>query len=128
MTDLIEIWKDIPNYEGLYKISNLGNIYSYRKMRNMIISPSDITGYVAVGLYKDKVQTLYYVHRLVAQAFIPNPEDLPVVHHKDDVKHNNCVNNLEWCTQKENVHHTIIAKNHGTMGRRKTCKNNFQFL
>ena len=119
---LTEVWKDVANYEGLYKVSNFGNVYSCRKKRNMTLNPSEITGYVVVGLCKDGIQKLRSVHRLVAEAFIPNPLNLPVVHHMDDNKQNNCVNNLKWCTQKENVHYTIAAGNHGTMGRRKLNK------
>ena len=75
-----------------------------------------------VGLHKDCKTKMHYVHRLVAEAFIPNPLNLPVVHHKDDNKQNNCVDNLKWCTQKENVHYTIMAGNHGTMYGRKPNK------
>lgn len=118
---MTEVWKDVSNYEGLYKVSNLGNIYSCRLKRNMTLNPTQ-NGYIVVGMCKDKVQKLHSVHRLVAEAFIPNPLNLPVVHHKDDNKQNNRVDNLEWCTQKENVHYTIKAGNHGTMYGRKPNK------
>jgi hypothetical protein len=116
-----EVWKDVPNYEGLYKVSNLGNVYSCRLKRNMARNPNQM-GYVTVSMTKDKIMKVRPVHRLVAEAFIPNPENLPVVHHKDDNKQNNRVENLEWCTQKENVHYTIAAGNHGTMYGRKLNK------
>lgn len=107
--------KDIPGYDGLYTIDTEGRVYSYKSKRYLSLKPDSIFGYVHVGLCKEGKMKLYNVHRLVAQAFIPNPNDLPVVHHIDDNKSNNRVSNLQWCTQKENVHHTIAAGNHGRM-------------
>lgn len=93
-----EVWKDIPNYEGLYQASNLGRIKSKRK----ILKP--IKGeYLKVGLSKNGIQTTKYVHRLVAETFL-GKSDLQV-NHKDENKHNNCVNNLEWITFKENMNY-----------------------
>lgn len=98
-----EIWKDITGYEGLYQISNLGdlrNIKFYRK-----IKPYKHKGYLRVALCKNNHCIHFYVHRLVAQEFILNPENKPEVNHKDGNKLNNCVDNLEWITRKGNMEH-----------------------
>lgn len=95
-----EIWKDIKGYEGLYQISNLGNVksmYNYRGIGN-ILKPRLKKGYYQIGLRKNNVRKWYAVHRLVAKTFIPNPDNLPQVNHKDENKLNNKVDNLEWCT------------------------------
>ena len=94
-----EIWKDIKGYEGLYQVSNLGNVKSLKTNKNLY--SSNAKGYRRVGLFKGKRKG-YSIHRLVAQAFIPNPENKPCVNHKDCNRANNNVNNLEWCTHKEN--------------------------
>lgn len=109
--------KDIAGYEGLYTIDTEGRIYSIRSKKYLSLKPDSIFGYVHVGLCKNGKTKQCNVHRLVAQAFIPNPNNLQVVHHKDDNKSNNRVENLEWCTQKENVHHTIAAGKHGRMSK-----------
>lgn len=97
-----EIWKDIEGYEGLYQVSNLGRVKN--KKRNKILSLSKYrTGYSKCGLYKNHTPKTYAVHRLVAQAFIPNPKHYPVVNHEDETRDNNRVDNLEWCTIKYNV-------------------------
>lgn len=103
---MIEIWKDIEGYEGLYQVSNLGNVKSlnYRctnieKNLKQGLRPK---GYPFVRLTKNKIEKLYSIHRLVANAFIPNPDNLPCVNHKDENPLNNNVENLEWCTQQYN--------------------------
>lgn len=96
-----EEWKMIPGYEGLYMVSNIGRVKSLRK-HVIMVQRYDRYGYKRVGLRnKDGLKT-FSVHRLVAMAFIPNPDNLPQVNHKDEDKTNNCVDNLEWCTQEYN--------------------------
>ena len=98
-----EIWKDIEGYEGLYKISNMGRVKSIKFNKEKILFlQKDKYGYLRVGLRKMGKLKNYFVHRLVAEAFIPNPNNLPIVNHKDENKQNNCVENLEWCTVKYN--------------------------
>jgi len=96
-----EIWKDIEGYEGLYQVSNLGNVKSIKN--NIIKKPSKLPkGYLQICLNKNGKLKYISIHRLVAQAFIPNPNNLPCVNHKDCNPQNNNINNLEWCTYKEN--------------------------
>lgn len=105
-----EIWKDIPNYEGYYQVSNLGRVRSNHNTRYhkpKILKNIPRSGYVSVILCKNKSQKNVFVHRLVAECFIPNPENKPCVNHIDGNKANPCVTNLEWCTQKENISHAI---------------------
>lgn len=116
MKNIEEIWKDIDGYEGLYQVSNLGRIKSLQRYvwrgngigGNSIvkekIKKKDITnlGYERTTLSKDNIDKHYSVHRLVAQAFIPNPDNLPVINHKDENPSNNHVDNLEWCTYQYN--------------------------
>lgn len=106
-----EIWKDIQGYEGLYQVSNFGNIKSlnYRRTKKEREMAKRINGegYEIVGLYNGNQQLQTGVHRLVAQAFIPNPEHKEQVNHIDGNKRNNRVDNLEWCTQTENIRHAM---------------------
>ena len=125
-----EIWKPIKGYEGFYEISNLGRI---KRLKHTIIrsdgrkltlpekmlrlNPLKMNGYVYVGL-KGKT---FKVHRLVAETFVPNPLNLPLVNHIDENKTNNCASNLEWCDHKynnnygtkiERLHHSELGKKH----------------
>lgn len=104
-----EIWKDI--FGGKYQISNLGNIISlnyHREKRIKQLSKLNMpNGYITVKLCVDGKVKRYSLHRLVAEAFIPNPENKPFVNHKDGNKRNNNVDNLEWCTQSENQLHAV---------------------
>lgn len=103
---MIEKWKDIKGYEGLYQVSNLGRVKSLRK--GLILKQSHTsTGYMKVELYKNKKRKGFKVHRLVAFAFIKLKEGKEIINHKDGNPLNNKSNNLEWCTQKENVQHAI---------------------
>ena len=105
-----EIWKDIEGYEGLYQVSNMGRVRSLR--RNIILKIKiGSNGYERVVLSVNNIPKGYSIHRLVANTFIPNPDNYPIVNHKDENKTNNRVDNLEWCTQKYNVNYgTGIAK------------------
>ena len=100
----MEEWKEIPGYEGLYEVSNMGNVRNIR--RNTLLRLSkDCYGYTQVSLYKNSIRTGLRVHRLVAQAFLSNPDNLPQVNHKDEDKSNNRVDNLEWCDSKYNLNY-----------------------
>lgn len=114
---MVEQWKPIPGYEGLYMVSSNGRVksldrFSYRKdgrtnlyrSRFMSLS-SDTKGYKRVGLTKNGKTTGYLVHRLVAEAFIPNPDSLPQVNHINEIKDDNRVENLEWVSCADNVNH-----------------------
>lgn len=113
----IEEWKDIKDFEGLYKISNKGRIKalerkvigkfnSVRTIKEQYLTPTDNgRGYMVVALYKNGKRYFKKVHRLVAEAFIPNPENKSEVNHIDGNKKNNYVENLEWVTTKENCRH-----------------------
>lgn len=108
-----EIWKDIPNYEGLYQASNLGRIKSIRYFnhvnnqiypREKILKPIlNEKGYCRVDLSKSGESKRHRVHRLVAKTFLPNPYNLLEVNHIDGNKQNNNVNNLEWCSHSYNM-------------------------
>ena len=111
-----EIWKEIKDYTNYY-VSNKGNILNiYEKAikRNSkekgiafrILKPTiDSNGYCCICLYKNNVSKIFKVHRLVAEAFIKNPKNLPQINHKDENKYNNIVDNLEWCTQQYNMNY-----------------------
>lgn len=96
------IWKDIPGYEGLYKVSNTGKIFSCVTNRELsVIQKSD--GYTGITLCdKDHNKKQYRIHQLVAKAFIPNPNNYPFINHKNEIKNDNRVENLEWCSIKYN--------------------------
>ena len=107
-----EIWKDIPGYKG-YQISNFGNVRSLPRNTNnqynkgLIKKPNIHHGYCRMQLISDGVKKWFFVHRLVAEEFIPNPNNLPQVNHIDGNKQNNNVNNLEWCSSQENINHAL---------------------
>lgn len=99
-----EIMKPITGYEGLYSITNQGRVWSHSS--NRFLSPYRRgRGYLGVKLYKKGKSKQFKVHRLVAEAFLENPDGLPQVNHKDENKHNNCVDNLEWCDAKYNMNY-----------------------
>ena len=101
-----EIWKDKKDYEGHYQVSNFGRVKSIKFGKERILKPvTNSSGYLLVELYKNNIKKKYSVHRLVAEAFIPNPYNLPQVNHKDENKLNNNVDNLEWCTNEYNINY-----------------------
>lgn len=105
-----EIWKDVKGYEGYYQISNLGNVMSLKFNHadiRRLIKPFDNGGYNMVCFNLNGVSKKFLVHRLVAEAFIPNHENKPCVNHIDGNKRNNSVENLEWVTKSENTRHAI---------------------
>lgn len=104
-----EIWKDVLGYEGLYKVSNLGRIKSLYTGK-VLAKRIDTSNYIHVVLYKNKIKKTYRVHRLVAEAFIPNPKKLPFVNHRDENRQNNIVDNLEWVTHSQNIAYSIGKK------------------
>lgn len=131
-----EFWYDVANYEGYYQVSNFGSVRSFdryvpnawgnglRLMKGKILKAGkDGNGYKQVNLYIDKNSKMVYIHRLVAETFLPNPNNYPYVNHKDEDKTNNFVwvnpdgsidpekSNLEWCSAKYNV-------NYGTRNKR----------
>ena len=125
-----EIWKDVKGYEGLYQVSDLGRVnsldhYAQRGRglglyKSKIIKPTkSIRNYLRVRLSKNGEVKNSSIHRLVAEAFIPNPNKYHCINHKNFNTHDNNVNNLEWCTQSENCNHNIInfkgSKQHKTV-------------
>ena len=93
--------KDIKNYEGLYAVTSCGKIWSYRRQKFLTPGVNN-KGYLIVCLRKDGQNKMYKIHRLVAEAYLPNPENLPQVDHIDNDKTHNYVNNLQWITNREN--------------------------
>lgn len=93
--------KDIKGYEGIYGITSCGRVWSYK--RKKFLKPKDNgKGYLFVGLFKDGKEKNFHIHRLVAEAYIPNPDNLPQVDHIDGNKTHNYVNNLQWITNRDN--------------------------
>lgn len=101
MENRIEEWRDVKNFEGYYKVSNAGRVYSCARGVIIKTHPNN-KGYFGISLHKGKFKKWCTVHRLVAEAFIPNADDFPEVNHKDEDKKNNSVTNLEWCTRAYN--------------------------
>lgn len=97
-----EIWKPVVGYEGHYQVSNCGRVKSIKFGKEIIMKQNIRRGYYYVNLYKNGILKTYQVHRLVAEAFLDNPDNLPCVNHKDENKLNNNVDNLEWCTIRYN--------------------------
>ena len=109
-----EIWKDIKNYEGIYQVSNLGRVRSLtrkvktfnglRTTKGQLLKPLKTNrNYFRVDLKQNQKDKYISIHRLVAEAFIPNPNNYPVINHIDGDTSNNKIDNLEWCTQSHNI-------------------------
>lgn len=101
--NILEVWKDVVGYDGLYQVSNMGrvkNIETQQVLKHFICN-----GYPRVGLSKENKHKNFYVHRLMAQAFLKNPNSHPQINHKDEVKTNNYIDNIEWCSQKYNLNY-----------------------
>ena len=132
-----EIWKDIPGYDGFYQISDFGRVKSlYRKVphptigsqtiREKIKAPTkNVKGYIKIALCKEGKYGYFSSHRLVGLAFIPNPNNLPWINHKNLITFDNRVQNLEWCTESENTKH---AWDNGACSRKIEGKCNFTKL
>lgn len=107
------IWKDIAGYEGLYKISNkgavkkLGRIEGKKVFKEKIIKQSKRNGYRQLSLRKNKLNIRFIVHRLMGFTFLQNPENKPQINHLNGIRHDNRVENLEWCTHSENRRHAV---------------------
>lgn len=113
----MENWKDIVGYEGLYQISDKGNVRRVVKDGYRTLKPYDKWLYLSVDLSKNREHKRQNIHRLVALHFIPNPRMCPEVNHKDGNKHNNCVENLEWVTKRENQNHSETVLKHYMFGK-----------
>ena len=111
-----EIWCPIKGYESIYEVSDKGRVKSVKFGKERILKPRRTPqGYLLVCLCKNGEIKQCLVHRLIAQTFIPNPDNLPQVNHKDEDKENNSVQNLEWCDRKYNI-------NYGTRTQRQAEK------
>ena len=108
MVDIIEEWRPVVGYEGLYEVSNTGKVINI-KTGHILKQHKDKDGYWVLSLKRDKYKN-YFAHRLVAQAFIPNPNNLPQINHKDEDSTNNNVDNLEWCTCKYNINYNNLIE------------------
>ncbi len=122
---VMEKWRDVKGYKGYYQASNLGRIKSLKRhgvVKDRILIPLiDDLGYLRLHLYKGG-RGDHFISKLVAQAFIPNPNNKPEVNHIDGIKNNNNINNLEWCTRSENMIH---AHRSGLLNdRRGACNAN----
>ena len=136
-----ENWKDIKGYEGSYCVSNTGKVkslgylqydinnktYNFIKREKILIGQDTKKGYLLVRLYKNGKYKIVSIHRLVAQAFIPNPNNLPQVNHKDENKSNNCVDNLEWCDNKYNCNYGTRTKRMSETLKNRNCKKVYQY-
>lgn len=104
-------WRDVVGYEGLYQINSYGEI---RSLKSMMKQKPSIDGYTRINLTKDKIHKKHPVHRLVAQSFIDNPLNKPFINHKNGLRSDNRIENLEWCTTSENLAHSfrVLKRKH----------------
>lgn len=119
-----EHWKDIDGYDGLYQVSDFGRVRSHKSGEWKVLKPkTNGRGYLQVGLYKGKKAKLFLVHRLVADAFIPNTDSSKtLINHIDECKQNNRVDNLEYCTPKYNTNYNNVQFRKKNSVRRKIEK------
>lgn len=121
----MEIWKDIKGYEGLYQVSNLGRVKSFPrkgthvKVEHILVPSKNHKGYLSVNLRKEGKANFFSIHRLVAQTFISNPNNLAQVDHIDDNKENNNVDNLQWISNEDNMKKAWLT---GARSKEKTYK------
>lgn len=113
----MEIWKEVPGYDGRYLVSNMGRAkhaagkWERKYIEERLLTVSFKGRYPTIGLYKEGKTRTVSIHRLVAQLFVPNPDNKPEVNHKDENKQNARADNLEWVTRLENMHYgTAIAR------------------
>lgn len=128
-TPAVEVWRPVVGYEGLYEVSNKGVVCSTDRTINnrhypgKVLAIKYLKGYPAVHLcdhqHRAKHKT---IHRIVAEAFLPNPDNLPEVNHKDENPKNNCVENLEWCTQIYNIRYGTGVERSAAYKRKRISK------
>lgn len=111
----IEIWKEVAGYNGRYLVSNIGNVISNSFLGKSgkvgYLKPAiTAQGYICYTLYKNRKPKRMFAHRLVAKAFIPNPDGKPYIDHINTIRTDNRVSNLRWCTQKENINNSLSIK------------------
>ena len=118
-----EFWKPVLGYEGHYQVSNFGRVKSIRFGKERILKPfTNKDGYLLVTLSKNGTHKKFQVHRLVALHFLPNPDNLPEVNHKDENKLNNNAENLEWCNRKFNINYGTRNKRIGKSNSKKVLQ------
>ena len=121
-----EIWRSVEGYNGRYQVSSLGRIKSIINGRKRFLKPCKTNlGYLTIGLFKDGQTKRYLVHRLVAEAFIPNPQNLSDVNHKDEDKENNSVTNLEWRNHRDNM---VYGQRIFKMNKTRKCAFSFPVI
>ena len=127
-----EVWRDVKDYEGLYQVSNMGNVKSLDRVviyntskkhiyKSKLIKPSVVKGYLRISLSKENIIKNIVIHRLVAQAFIPNPNNLPQVDHINTNTTDNRMENLRWVTSKENHNNPLTKEHHSKAQKGEKC-------